>query len=213
MERRVPPYDDIHREQRNRVTDPGAQSSDCWNGPSRGDHSRTRRRKLRQRGFYGFYARFHERRWDIRERAVSAIDELGPALRRIGIGFHRRRHGNPRNDAKYFCKRYLPGRAIRLHAFQHNRIHRIGQQPCQWRQYFSVNQRGRALRGVPFFCDELGDGRYEWRRERVCPGHVRGSFVRLHAFHATRFGHDRWSPGQWRDHFSDDRHYRPLHHI
>lgn len=130
MERRHPPYHDIHRQQRNRVTDPGAQSCDCWNGTSRGDHSRARRRNLCQRGIYGFYARFHERRWDLRERAVFAIDELGPALRRIGISFGRRRYRNPGNDAKYFCERYLPGRSLRLHAFQHTRIHRIGQQPC-----------------------------------------------------------------------------------
>ena len=39
---------------------------------------------------------------------------------------------------------------------EHAGIHRIEQQPRRWRQYFSLDQRGRALRGVPFFRNEFG---------------------------------------------------------
>ena len=42
---------------------------------------------------------------------------------------------------------------------------------------------------------------------------MRGSFVRLHAFHPDRFRHNRRSTSQRRDHFGNDRRDRPLHHV
>ena len=47
----------------------------------------------------------------------------------------------------------------------------------------------------------------------VCPRHLRGRAVRLHAFHAARFHRDRWNASQRRKHFGDDQRVGPLHHV
>lgn len=114
----------------------------------------------------------------------------------------------------------MPGSDDRLHAVHDARLCRNKRQSGQRRQHRSFDQcgqrgwkRGRALRVVPVFRDEFGDGRYEWPHERLCSGHLRGGFVRLHAFHATRFRHDRRNASQWGDHFGDNRQDGPLHHV
>ena len=107
----------------------------------------------------------------------------------------------------------MPRRLVRLRSFYCTRIHRIEQQPRRWRQYFSLDQRGRALCGVPFFCEEFGGERYEWRHGRVCPRHLRRRAVRLRAFHATRFRYDRRYASQWRDHIRDDQRNGSLCHV
>jgi len=217
--------DHIRGDQRSHGVDLRGGYRLSWNGPSDRVQSLARWRNFYRESIYGFYPgdpgganrcgrsecqrRCH---WD-RRLAVFAAPEFGPSLRRAGPSFHRRRYRNPGYEAKCFCPRYLPGGAVRLRALEHARIRRIEQQPRRWRQYFSLDQRGRTLRGVPFFRDEFGGQRYEWGQRCVCARHLRGRAVRLHTFHAARFRRDRWNPGQWCEHFGDDRRVGPLHHV